>query len=110
MSTLGVIEAEPDGTCQLCGKTDETRPYGPNGEEVCFDCGMKDQAAAERGFAKFVLGQDVPANDREERVALALLRAACEHNGDPVPEKPDLTFTLILARAAIAAADEARTA
>lgn len=42
--------------CQMCGKVDELRPYGPNGEEVCFDCAMKDEAAARRGFRKLVLG------------------------------------------------------
>lgn len=56
MSGPGLIEPEPDGVCELCGKTDETRPYGPKGEEVCFDCGMKDEAAAKRGFERFVLG------------------------------------------------------
>ncbi len=44
--------------CQMCGKVDELRPYGPNGEEVCFDCGMKDVAAAERGFRRLVLGEE----------------------------------------------------
>jgi hypothetical protein len=57
MSTLGFIEAEPDGICEVCGKIDETRPYGPNGEEVCFDCGLKDWAAVERGIKRFVLGE-----------------------------------------------------
>ena len=57
MSTLGVIEREPRGTCQLCGANKETRPYGPNGEEVCFPCGMKNQEAAKRGFNRFVLGE-----------------------------------------------------
>jgi hypothetical protein len=56
MSGPGVIEAERDSTCQLCGAADETRPYGPNGEEVCFDCGMKDERAAIKGFLKFVCG------------------------------------------------------
>lgn len=57
MSTLGIIEGEPDGTCELCGKDAETRPYGPNSEEVCFECGMKDKAAADLGFRRFVLGE-----------------------------------------------------
>jgi hypothetical protein len=56
MSGPGIIEAEAAGTCELCGKIAETRPYGPNGEEVCFECGMKDKTAAERGFRMFVLG------------------------------------------------------
>jgi hypothetical protein len=28
------------GTCNDCSKEDETRPYGPNGEAICFDCAM----------------------------------------------------------------------
>lgn len=43
-----VIGAEPDATCELCGMVEETRPYGPNGERVCFDCGQKDPVALER--------------------------------------------------------------
>ena len=57
MSRMGVIEPEPDGRCELCGKVDELRPYGPKGERVCFDCGMKDPEAAKRQFAKLVLGE-----------------------------------------------------
>ena len=57
MSGPFLIEAEPDGKCELCGEVLETRPYGPNGEEVCFDCGMKDEASMFRGFDRFVLGK-----------------------------------------------------
>lgn len=46
------IMAQPPGRCELCGKVDETRPYGPNEEEVCFDCMMKDEPAAKRAFEK----------------------------------------------------------
>ena len=42
-SGMLVIEAEPDGKCELCGKMDELRPYGPNRERICFDCGMKNK-------------------------------------------------------------------
>jgi hypothetical protein len=59
MSGRGFLEAEPDGKCELCKKIAETRPYGPNGERVCFECGMKDEAAAERQFDKLVLGKGV---------------------------------------------------
>jgi len=44
-------------TCELCGRVAELRPYGPNGEEVCFQCGMKDEEAAKRGMRKLVLGE-----------------------------------------------------
>ena len=42
-----VICGEPDFICFLCGKVAETRPYGPNGEEVCFECGMKDERSTQ---------------------------------------------------------------
>jgi hypothetical protein len=51
-----VIEKEQVDRCQLCGCIAETRPYGPNGEEVCFPCGMKDEAAMRRGFDRLVNG------------------------------------------------------
>ena len=56
MSGPGLIEAEGVGSCELCGAHEETRPYGPNGEEVCFTCGMKDEAAAIKQFGIFVCG------------------------------------------------------
>lgn len=57
MSGPGFIAVEAPQKCELCGKVEETRPYGPNGERVCFECGMKDEAAAKRGFARYVLGE-----------------------------------------------------
>jgi len=56
MSRKGVICAEPIGKCDLCGAKEETRPYGPRGEDVCFTCGMKDKEAARRNFRGYVLG------------------------------------------------------
>lgn len=58
MSEKGIIAAEPPQTCELCGKTAETRPYGPNGEEVCYPCGMKDEEAARRRMARYVFGDE----------------------------------------------------
>ena len=57
MSQEGIICEEPDRACELCGKIDECRPYGPKGEQVCFDCAMLDEAAAKRGFNRYVLGE-----------------------------------------------------
>lgn len=57
MSRLGVIEQTPPQKCELCGEIAETRPYGPNGEDVCFPCGMKDEKAARRGFNRLVCGE-----------------------------------------------------
>lgn len=52
------IMPEPDGRCELCGKVDETRPYGPNGEQICFDCGEKDPVTTERMMGKVLLGDE----------------------------------------------------
>ena len=56
MSRLGVIEQQEPSRCELCDKIDELRPYGPNGENVCFECGMKDEEAMKRGFNRLILG------------------------------------------------------
>ena len=40
MSGRGIIAPEPEQMCEMCGKIDECRPYGPNDEQVCFDCAM----------------------------------------------------------------------
>ena len=54
-----VICQEPERQCGLCGRIAECRPYGPNGEQVCFDCGMKDEEAAKRQFRRLILGESV---------------------------------------------------
>lgn len=38
---ISIIEAEPHMICHECGKVAETRPYGHNGAEICYDCGEK---------------------------------------------------------------------
>ncbi len=51
-----IIEPEPDGTCELCGKTAELRPYGPRGERICFYCGKKDSKQTERQMYRILFG------------------------------------------------------
>lgn len=46
------INARKPQSCDLCGDVAELRPYGPKGEWVCFDCGMKDEEAAKRALRK----------------------------------------------------------
>jgi hypothetical protein len=46
------------GTCELCGVVDDLRPYGPNGEKICFDCGMKNSPATARQFQKILTGEN----------------------------------------------------
>lgn len=57
MSGPGFIAAEPNGQCDLCGAIDETRPYGPKGEQVCHPCGMKNPEVTQMRFEHHVLGQ-----------------------------------------------------
>ena len=58
MSGLGIIQEESPQACQMCGVIDECRPYGPNDEEVCFDCAMKDPETTERKMAAYIFGDE----------------------------------------------------
>lgn len=51
-----VIAVTPPATCDLCGKHDELRPYGPNGENICYDCGLKDPAMTEKRLGHVLFG------------------------------------------------------
>lgn len=55
-----VIAAEDDDICELCGKVAECRPYGPKGERICFDCGMKDKKVTDRMMGKVLFGDTEP--------------------------------------------------
>ena len=57
MSGLGVIAEEPMQACEMCGTIEECRPYGPNYERICFDCGMKDEETTRKRFAEYVFGE-----------------------------------------------------
>lgn len=50
-----IIAEEKPQQCDFCGKVDELRPYGPNGEKICYDCAMKDPETTDRmmGIALF---------------------------------------------------------
>jgi hypothetical protein len=51
-----IIEPEPDGKCELCGKIDELRPYGPNGERICYECGMANKEVTEKRMNHILFG------------------------------------------------------
>ena len=60
MSGRGVIMQEPEQFCEMCGELHECRPYGPNDEQICFDCAMKDEetkAIAERKMRAYIFGE-----------------------------------------------------
>ena len=47
-----VLSTGVEGECELCGTVAELRPYGPNGERICFKCGMKDEKTTANQFSK----------------------------------------------------------
>jgi len=48
---IAVIDSSATASCQMCGKQAELRPYGPNGESICFACGMKDEESTKKQFS-----------------------------------------------------------
>jgi len=48
VGNIVIIEEEPEQVCLLCGRIAETRPHGPNGEEICYECGQKNPEQTER--------------------------------------------------------------
>ena len=56
MSGPGIIMTEPAQMCELCGVVEECRPYGPNNEQICFDCGMKDKETTEQRMGQYLFG------------------------------------------------------
>ena len=56
MTRVVIIEEGEKGRCDLCHTFgQELRPYGPNGENICFTCGMKNEEATKKAFRR-VLG------------------------------------------------------
>jgi len=62
VSGLGFLSAEPPGVCSRCDQVGELRPYGPDFSLVCHRCGQLDPVSAVRGFARYVMGEDLPAD------------------------------------------------
>lgn len=60
MTSRGVIAEEPPQACEMCGVIDECRPYGPNGEQICFTCATTkcDPAQVEKRMAQHIFGEE----------------------------------------------------
>jgi hypothetical protein len=58
MSGLGFIAEEKEQVCEMCGSVDECRPYGPNSEQICFDCGMKDEETTKKKMVEYIFGEN----------------------------------------------------
>ncbi len=51
-----IIAPEDDRKCELCDKVAECRPYGPKGEQICYECGMKNEAVTKRQMDRKLFG------------------------------------------------------
>lgn len=58
MTRRGIIAEEPPQFCEMCGAIEECRPYGPNDEQICFDCGQKDPETTERKMQQYIFGDE----------------------------------------------------
>jgi hypothetical protein len=52
-----VLQEEPQ-KCEYCGRIAELRPYGKNGANICFKCGMENIKTTEAEFGKRIAGVD----------------------------------------------------
>jgi hypothetical protein len=59
MSSLGIIAEQPPEVCEMCGIVDECRPYGPNNENICFDCAMNKvgEETVNKKMAAYIFGE-----------------------------------------------------
>ena len=48
IGNVSLIYRENEQQCDLCGKIAELRPYGPKGECICYECGMKDEKTTDK--------------------------------------------------------------
>ena len=57
IGNIVVICEEPKNICEMCSEFAETRPYGPNGEYICFDCGQKNIETTQKMMNKVLFGE-----------------------------------------------------
>lgn len=54
---LIILCEEKHDICEYCGKTDELRPYGKGGANICFDCGMENREETDKNCDKILFGK-----------------------------------------------------
>ena len=60
MSGRGIIAEQSPEVCEMCGAVDECRPYGPNDENICFDCATTkvSEETIKRKMAAYIFGEE----------------------------------------------------
>ncbi len=59
-----VLEVEPPRKCEFCGLIRECRPYGPNNEQICYECAMKDIETTNKKINELFDGPPTVSTDR----------------------------------------------
>lgn len=57
VNDTALIYVEEPQQCDFCAKIRELRPYGPNGECICFECAMKDEKTTVKMMNKILFGE-----------------------------------------------------
>ena len=55
---IPIICPEEHNKCQMCGRMNETRPYGPNGIRICYDCGQTIPITVEHNMGIILFGEE----------------------------------------------------
>lgn len=61
-----IIHRENPQQCDLCGVIAELRPYGPNGECICWECGLKDIDSRDKQMYNQLFDTDPPEGFSDE--------------------------------------------
>ena len=56
---IALLFQEPERKCEICGKSAECRPYGPRGEQICYDCAMKNPETTVRQMRRVLFGEEM---------------------------------------------------
>ena len=59
IGNITFIYQEKPQQCDMCSEIKELRPYGPNGECICFECAMKDEATTTKMMGQKLFGEKI---------------------------------------------------
>ena len=59
MSRKGCTESTEPEICEFCGEFTELRPYGPNDEDICYECGKKDMEMTQKKMDEYLFGKQI---------------------------------------------------
>lgn len=64
-----VIEDQKDQSCDLCRTIAECRPYGPDGKNICFDCGLKNEPQTYINMIKILYDKEISVEEATRQLS-----------------------------------------